>query len=159
VRGQATLFRIISIVEAYAVQELVVRFEPHAPSPRSGILDDVYVAAEDRAIGSWPGLRDHYRRWFDIRFTTFPSARRVQAMIDARHAIAHGVGELTRRQARKNQDQLVRELRTIGVGVVGQRIQVSKDSVSRCVQVAITFVLWLDEALSAYDLGAPSGPA
>lgn len=153
IRRQATLVRITSIVEAFAAAQLVLRFEPHAPPPREAILDDVYVRAEDNAISSWPKMVEHYGRWFGIKVTPgkCPPWRRVEAMTNARNAVAHGLGELTRRMARKNIHELGLDLATIGLTMAGNAIVISEDSLRLVAAAARDFIEWLDEELEGHD--------
>jgi len=159
VRRQATLVRLTSIVEAHVAEQLVQRFEPHAPPPREAILDDVYVRAEDNAIGSWPKMTDHYGRWFGIRMNqrTCPSWRRIEALTNARNAVAHGLGELTRRMARRDQEQLRRDFATLDIEMVGGAIVLSERTLRSAAAAGREFVGWLDEALTQYDAGVSVG--
>jgi hypothetical protein len=161
IRRQATLVRMASIVEAHVADELVQRFEPHAAPPRTAILDDVYVRAEDNAIGSWPKMVEHYGRWLDIKITQrrCPSWRRIEAMTNARNAVAHGLGELTRRMARKGKDQLQRDLATLGITIVGNAIDISEDSLRHTAAASREFIEWLDAELDVYDQMSPTGAA
>lgn len=148
-RTQSTLLRITSIIEAHVVRQLVQHVEPHIPAQRTAVLDDIYARAEDNAIGSWPGMIDAYKRWLGIRLTSYSDWKSIQAMIDARNAIVHGLGELTRRQARKDLKQLTKLLSAINVQVKGTRVEVSEESL-RCAAVeGRSFVIWLDVQLSA----------
>lgn len=161
VRRQAALFRMVSIVEAFAANGLVERFEPHAPPPRTAILEDVYARAENGAISSWPKMCEHYKQWFEIRITEkyCPSWRKVQAMTNARNVIAHGVGELTRRMSRRDPAKLRRDLATIDVSIVGTSLQVPESAVRASAYTGREFIEWLDVALAAYDLRAATvGP-
>lgn len=155
VRRQATMQRLVAIIEAFVADGLVSRSESHAPPPRSPILDDIYTRAEDAAIGSWPKLQEHYRRWFGIRLnqTACPTWRQIEAMINARNCIAHGVGALTRRMARKDTAQLRRDFSTIGVIMIGNTVQIPESAVRNSSLTGRAFILWLDQALSTYDAG------
>lgn len=151
------MVRITSIIEAHVAEQLVQRFEPQAPPPRTAILNDVYVRAEDNAIGSWPSLTDHYRRWFSIKMKSSPSWRRIEALTNARNAVAHGLGELTRRMARKDKTQLRRDLATLDVGMSGTAIVLSEKSLQSAAAAGREFIEWLDEELEQYDIKASVG--
>src|SRR5262245_18192708 len=152
VRRQAAVMRIASVVEAYVAGELVSRIEPHAPKPRSSILDDIYTRAEDSALASWPTLQEHYTRWLEIKIGTSPSWRRIEATTNVRNAIAHGLGELTRRMARKNLSQLQKDFATIDVQIVGSALVLSEEALWRSAFAAREFISWLDGELANYDL-------
>jgi hypothetical protein len=150
-RCQSTLFRLTSIVESHVVGQLVVRSEIHAPEPRTPILDDIYVHAEDRAIGSWSQLEISYKQWLGIRLSGSPDWTHIQALNNARNAVAHGVGNLTRRQARKNSNQLKQSLQQVGVSVDGNRIVISDSAIMYAARTSRAFIYWLDERLVEYD--------
>jgi hypothetical protein len=147
VRAQSAIVRIVSIVESFAVHQLVAHIEPHFPAPRSDIVDDVYVEAEDRAIGTWPNIQTAYKRWLQISFTAAGNWAQMTSMHDARNAIAHGLGGLTRRQARKNIADLVQGLRAIDIDVHGTQLILSNRSVRAATVNGRDFVTWLDAEL------------
>jgi hypothetical protein len=160
-RRQATLLRSVSIVEAFVSAELVRRFEPHAPPPRTEILDDVYTRAENDAIGSWPRMVERYKRWFNIRLTrtACPHWRQLEAAKDARNVIAHGLGELTRRQARKDQEELAKDFATVNISIVGNTLDIPEYAVRSVTFVCRDFIVWLDAELSRYDANCTVAPA
>ena len=147
-RSQSTLLRLTSITEAHVAGQLVQRVEPHFPTPRTAIIDDIYVDAEDKAIGSWPAMIGAYKRWFGINLKSYDNWNSIQAMLDARNAVAHGVGELTRRQARKDLTQLGRLLAEIDISVDGTRLEVPDEAIRSASSAARRFVVWLDDQLS-----------
>lgn len=154
IRRQASLVRITSIIEAHAADQLVRRLEPHAPPPRKAILDDLYVRAEDNAIGSWPKMMEHYSRWFSINMKKCPAWRQIEALTNARNAVAHGLGELTRRMARKDATQLRRDFATVDVSMAGSAIMLSEKSLHSAAIAGREFIEWLDEELDLYDTKA-----
>lgn len=155
VRRQATYFRLVSLMEAFVTQELVTRFEAQVPPPRSDVIEAIYTKAEDAAIASWSAMTDHYRDWLGIRINqeTCRSWRDVQTMTNVRNAISHGVGDLTRRMARKDLAQLEQGFRQIEVEIEGRSIRVSDAAVRLAAMSGRSFVEWLDEQLMVYDEG------
>lgn len=153
IRRQATLVRITSIIESYVTEQLVQRFELHAPPPLPDILKDVYVRAENDAIASWPRMTEHYKRWFKIKISrqTCPAWGRVEALTDARNAVSHGLGELTRRMARSNLDQLRQDLATIDVAMAGNALELTESSLRQAASAGREFIEWLDDELERYD--------
>ena len=151
VRRQATLLRLMSIVEAFTAESLVTRLESDVPPPRSAIVEDVYTTAEDNAIASWPNMKKHFGQWFGIKLShsTCPSLRRVEAMTNARNAVAHGLGDLTRRMARKDLGQLKLDFATIDISIAGNSVQISEQALRSSATAAREFVEWLDGQLAA----------
>ncbi len=153
VRRQATLLRMSSIVEAFTARSLVQRLEGHVPPPRSSVLNDIYVKAEDNATGSWPKMTEHYARWFKIRISqkTCPSWPRIEAMTHARNAVAHGLGEITPRLAKMEATKLAGALATIDVGLTATSVVITERSLHSCELAGSDFITWLDAQLQAYD--------
>ena len=153
VRRQATLVRIASVVESFVTNELVLRLEPEAPPPRTMIMEHIYSKAEDDAIGSWPNMEDRYRRWFGIRptQTSCPGWREFEAVKDARNAIAHGLGAVTRRLARRDLPQIKREWAAIDIHVVGNAVVLSELSLKESAQAARDVIGWFGRELVSYD--------
>jgi hypothetical protein len=157
-RTQSTLIRLVSILEAHVTNQLVKRLEPHAPPPRSPVLDDIYITAEDKAIGSWPAIINAYQAWFGVKPKSCADWNKIQAMLDARNAIAHGMGELTRRQTRKDLKPLISSFSLIGINVIGTRLDVSEVAIRKAAFAAKSFVGCLDALLSTYDAAGTSVP-
>jgi hypothetical protein len=147
IRAQSSLMRLASIVEAHTVHELVKYLEPQVPKPMSSVLEDIYASAEDRAIGSWPSIIDAYKRWPSVKIDKWDEWKKMIAIQDARNAIAHGVGELTRRQARKNQATLTASLKLIGIAVNGIQLEFSDSAIREVANVSRRFVSWLDDQM------------
>lgn len=148
-RTQSTLLRLVSIVEAHVASQLVQRLEPDVPTPRTAFLNDIYLNAEDRAIGSLPAMAAAYKQWLSVQFSNCTDWRSIEAMNTVRNAIAHGVGELTRRQARRNLSELISLFAVIGVKIDGTRLQVSDSAIRSAASAGRRFVIWLDEQLSS----------
>ena len=147
-RTQSALLRLTSIVESHVVNQLVQRVEPHFPIPRTVIVDDIYLDAEDKAISSWPAMATAYKKWLGINLKSCPHWESIQAMLDARNAVAHGVGELTRRQARKDLAQLRRLFSRIDINIDGTLLKISDKAISSASLAGRHFIEWLDNELS-----------
>lgn len=150
IRRQASLVRLVSMVEAFTTASLITRVEPHAPPPRTEILESIYSNAENDAVSSWSALQVSYKRWLGIRFNAFGSWKRVQATHDARNAIAHGLGDLTRRMVRSRSDPR-HSLKLIDIAVIGIRIEIKESSLLAVADAGREFIEDLDAQLVAYD--------
>ncbi len=153
VRAQGAVFRMTSIVEAFVVEHLIRRTEAHFPQPRTSIVEDIYCGAEDKALGTWSSMKESYNKWLNIKFGDSEQIwARMKALTDARNAIAHGVGELTRRQARANLQELVARLSTVEIAVDSSGTLVLADrSVAVASVTGRDFVYWLDRKLQEHD--------
>jgi hypothetical protein len=155
--AQGTLLRLVSIAEAFTATQLVLRIEPHAPPPRTPILEDIYSYAEDRAIGNWYEMERRYSTWLRISLKKRSGWSDLKILRDARNAVAHGVGELTRRQARKSRDQLLSSLNQLGMMVVrGTTLYIGEDTLKRAAEVCRDYVFDLDQELLRYDSYHPN---
>jgi hypothetical protein len=150
-RAQSTLLRLVSILEAHIADQLVELIESHAPPPRTTVLQKIYVDAEEKALANWASMTSTYKELFSIKFSENPEWTKLLALIDARHAVAHGLGAFTRRQTRKNLPQLITSLETIGLKVDETRIEISEDALQANCLRAWRFLLWLDDQLRSYD--------
>lgn len=153
IRRHAAMVRMVSIVETFMANGLVARLEAQIPAPRAEILEDVYTRAEDAAISSWPKLTDHYQLWLHVPISqrSCPAWRQIEAMVNVRNAIAHGLGELTRRMARKDIAALGRDFATIDVEIVGTALLMRESSLRKAAFAGREFVNWLDGELAEYD--------
>jgi len=79
-------------------------------------------------------------------------------MNDLRNAIAHGLGNLTPRLARRDRSTLAADLATIDVVVTANRMVVSEEAVEACGNASREFVEWLALELQDYDLRDPLTP-
>jgi hypothetical protein len=148
VRAQATLVRLVSIAEAFVATQLASRLEGELPGPRKRLVESIFVNAEDRALATWPNLKEHYQNWIGIKFSdSSPLWLQLDAFINGRNAIMHGLGELTRRQARKNLPQLETNLRSVGLIVHGGRITIPTNALQTASRVCRDFIHWLDTEL------------
>jgi hypothetical protein len=157
VRAQAALFRVTSIIEAFAVEEIVLRVEPNFPAPRNVVVESVYVDAENKALATWSSIQEHYKQWLQITFSQSDGRwNNVKSLVEARNAIAHGVGELTRRQSRsRSLANTVRDLGVLGISVgANGSLYIAADAVGRASRIAREFIHWLDDQLQKYDAGA-----
>lgn len=148
IRAQSTLLRMVSITESFASEQLVEHLEDLLPSERTDFLQDLYLREEDQAIGTWRNMQDRYRKWFKINISGYENWDSLNAAINARNSIAHGLGELTRRQKRDKQRQnLERDLARIGITLSDGRLRLSDRALAESLVVFVEFVIWLDEEL------------
>lgn len=151
VRVEDALSRLVSIAEEFSVALLVELTEARLPTDaRVATLWERYVEREtdtwEQRFGSWASLHQ-------IVFTSFPKYSPLRGFIEARNAIMHGLGTLTRKQL-KNPQKAIGRLNAARVGVVSNRLILTQDHVTECAGVMRELIRWLDhEASSA--LGSP----
>lgn len=103
VRRQSVLVRTVSILESYVHGQLVARLGPLAPAPRSALVESLYGDFEDKGVASWPQTADYFKKHVhqSVTIKSHISWERVDAVIEARNAVVHGLGRFTARQARR----------------------------------------------------------
>lgn len=136
---QLTLLRLVSIVEEFCADQLhelgEADMQPHASRSRQIIWDRTSADV----TGSWHKIRGAFKDWYSIT----PSWEGVEDLIEARNAIAHGLGRLTRRQRRVEQSTLAK-LQRAKISVEGDRIVLAEVDLATAAQTCRTLIYELD---------------
>ena len=120
IQCQSTLVRLLSITESFASELLLREVDKVTARARSAAVDSMWDEAAVRGTNSWKEQQDAYRDWLGVteKWTA------VERLAEARNAVAHGLGTLTRRQLRK--EASVRDkLKKAGIPLTGIRIVLS----------------------------------
>jgi hypothetical protein len=112
---QATLLRIISVTESFCAERLLNEVEPVVDPSRHKSVSAIWERAAIGATNSWSDQKLALRDWLGIRLET-SDWRPVEQLVEARNAIAHGLGTLTRRQLR-NQEAVRLALADAGIAL------------------------------------------
>jgi hypothetical protein len=111
-------------------------------------LLDLAPTINEAEVGTWPGRNNSWRNLFQIHIedpTAFPEWPRVRGFVEARNAIQHGLGTLTRRQLQPaRRAETFSALAVAGINLSGNRVVVSEESVTDCYQSCSDFVVNLD---------------
>ena len=94
VQRQATFIRLISITESFCAVRLTEYVENVVDITAHSISSLIWETAAIDATGSWSRQKDAYKKWLGLS----PNWKNVEGFIEARNAVAHGLGTLTRRQ-------------------------------------------------------------
>jgi hypothetical protein len=151
-RYSLVLPHIVAIAEEFSRALLLVCSDPlvEAGAP---LVKDLWKEGQKKAEGAWEQHRNAWRAWFGVDFNDCVAWQPVRAFSEARNAIMHGLGRLTRRQLSDDGGRAIAELcQQVGIRVRGGRIQVGEASVRECAQRCKEFILWLDE------VAGPSNP-
>jgi len=154
VRRENVLVRSLSIMESYVHAELVNRLAPLAPNPRSALVESLYAQFEERGTMSWDETANYFKKHIhsSIKIKTSPDWDQVNAVIEARNAIVHGLGRFTNRQTRRDVPKVVGgHLTNLGFDVAtdGSRVLVTAAALEGTVMLLRTYLEWLDAALAA----------
>ncbi len=123
IQCQSTLVRLLSITEAFAA-ELLLR-ETNVIAGRAGSTVVVTIAdnAGMRATNTWTDQRTAYQKWFGISKAAV-DWKVIETLADARNAVAHGLGTLTRRQ-KPDEASIRKALAVLDIDLIGQKLVLS----------------------------------
>lgn len=143
---QATLVRLLSITESFTAQLLLREMDQLVARANSRSADVMWDQAGIRATGSWREQRDAYKKWFDINNSTVDWVPVAERLAEARNAVAHGLGALTRRQLR-NVAATERALKAVGIPLVNGRIVLSDATLASAATACRDLITQLDHAM------------
>ena len=140
---QGCFLRLISVVEAYLDIVSAALFRENAPTTHD-LVRRLVESTERRASATWQDRREAFETYHHIRLGELARWSELDAGIEVRNAIAHGLGQLTPRQ---RNGTAARKISQIGVGLSDGRILVTDDSLRRCRDVCVDFIRSLDQAM------------
>lgn len=120
IQCQSTLVRLMSITESFAAQLLLREVDKAAARAASASIDSVWEDAAIKGTNSWREQKVAYKNWLGVD----TDWQAVEGLAEARNAVAHGLGTLTRRQLR-NKQSVRAKLKRAGISMVGIRIVLS----------------------------------
>lgn len=135
---------LVAVAEEFSRRLLVGITEPQVPQDRQ-VLKLLWARAEDQAEGSWPEHLKAWKEWHRVPLAEEGIYQDLRPFVDARNAIMHGAGELTRKQRRGNQEASLRGAwKNIGIDLLGTRLIVHDKAVTKCADACKAFVKNLD---------------
>lgn len=153
VRRENVLVRSVSIMESFVHAELVSRLSPLVPNPRSALVEALYAQFEERGTMSWEETANYFKKHIhsSIKIKSSPDWDQVNAVIEARNAVVHGLGTFTSRQTRRNVPKTVTtHLVKLGfdVSAHGSRVLVTASALENTVMLLRSYLEWLDGELA-----------
>ena len=140
--AQSTILALVSIAEEFCVSRLVELTEER--SPRDPIVELLWATELERSADTWPQRDALLVRYFGIAAKDFPGHAALLGFVDARNAIAHGLGKLTRKQVQKR-PKISAHLAQAGISLARDVLLLEQGNVERCAAVMKDYVRWLDE--------------
>jgi len=131
---------MISIVEAFVDTLLAALFRENAPMTHD-LVRRLVETTELRASITWDERRAAFEGFHGVRLGQLDRWSELDAGIEVRNAIAHGLGRLTPRQQEK---ALAGKLSQVGVSVRDGAVIISSESLLRCRDVSVAFIASLD---------------
>jgi hypothetical protein len=141
-RRQATLVRLLSITESFAADLLSREIDKAANQASHPSISKIADDAVNQAIGTWAGQKKSYKEWLGIS----ESWTKVEQLTEARNAVAHGLGKLTRRQLR-NESGTTSQLRAVGIAVNNQAILLTEENLQSAALICRDFIERIDLAV------------
>lgn len=136
---------MISVAEGFFATTLQTRVES-AFTVTSRLMKDAESVAVRTMDSSWDDRMKHAKRWFGIDRAGKAHVTDMLAFVEARNAVAHGVGRLTRRQLAGDEGKrVIADLNSVGVSVVSGLLLIDHLAVERCARSCRSAVIWLDD--------------
>jgi hypothetical protein len=150
-RVEDALARFMSIADEFTFGLLIEVTETRLPhDPRVAVLWERYV---DRETDSWEQRFASWEQLHQVSVTEFPRYSALLGFIEARNAVVHGLGFLTRKQLKKTQRSLGR-LKSAQIDVVANQLSLTVDDATKCASVVADFIAWLDSSAARLLLRA-----
>jgi len=146
---QSALIRLASITESFCAEALVAAAESLSQPGLNPTMQIIWNDAVISATRTWHDQKKSYDTWLQVKV----SWETIDAIADARNAVAHGLGSLTRQQLR-NETAVQARLKKLGVSVIGRNVELSDSSLYGLGARCRDFIVGLDAALQA-RLSAP----
>jgi hypothetical protein len=139
---------ITSVVEQFAVLASRRRLRRTlGDSPR--LVADALAEFERRVESKWDERTQGWRRWFGIDYRLSPDFVALLAFVEARNAIVHGAGRLTRLQLSSDRGVAVTaKLKAVGLEFSDGQLIVAPAAVERAAHSARNAIYWIDNQLA-----------
>ena len=150
-RIEDALSRLLAIAEEFTFGLLVELTERQLPS--DALVATLWEEHVNRETDTWEQRLGAWNRLHEVAIASeFPRHEPLQGFIQARNAIVHGLGVLTRKQTNtpKRRNRTISRLGAADIFVTtGDRLVLSVDHVAACASVIRSFIEWLDGAAAA----------
>jgi hypothetical protein len=151
-RHSMALPHIVAIAEEFS-RALLVACSESLLDPSSPFIRDLWKDGQKRAEGTWDQHRKAWSSWHGIQLSSCAAWPAVDAFTEARNAIMHGLGRLTRRQLSNDGGKAVAmKCQSVGMAVSGGQLHVGEAAVRQCAHECREFILWLDATASSLGL-------
>lgn len=141
-----TVVHLISIIEAFVRDTLMARAEVEIDADHR-MQAALWKKASPEADGGWDRQADAFKQWLGIPMKNEQSYKDVRAFVEARNAIVHGLGELTKKQLGQDDGVEVRRaLASVGIAVNTRRLALPPTTPQRVARSSLTLVEWLDRS-------------
>lgn len=151
-RHSLVLPHITAIAEDYS-RRLLIECSERVLDLSVDLMEDLWKTGLRRAEGSWETHSAAWAKWFGIDLRTWVDYPSLLAFVQARNAIIHGLGDLTRRQIGDDGGRRVKaQLASVGIATAGRTIILTTNAVRNSALTSRAFIEWLDLAVQARRL-------
>lgn len=140
-RQESAFFRIVSITESYLDALSIHRFTQSVDlsvTTLSRLVEDVEISS----TGTWRSREEAFKLHHQLQLSKCARWKELQAGIQVRNCLAHGLGRLTARQ-RRNSD-LTKQVALLDVTIGGGRMHFGLDTLSKVTAACREFVCDVD---------------
>ncbi|BEL04983.1 hypothetical protein Q0Z83_031740 [Actinoplanes sichuanensis] len=141
-RCQATLIRLLSITEAFTADLLAREADRAVALSQNTAAARIAEDAVIRATSGWLDQEKAYKDWLGVR----EDWNAVVRLAEARNAVAHGLGKLTKRQLRTEQ-RVKDRLQAAGISLNNGRIVLSDTNLAAATSACRDFIERVDRAV------------
>ncbi|MFC8503806.1 hypothetical protein ACFUC1_15725 [Pedococcus sp. NPDC057267] len=141
VQRQATLLRLVSITESFCADRLIDHTEQAINPAADPVRTKVWEQAAIDATKTWEAQREAFKKWHSITPDWLP----LEGLSEARNAVAHGLGSLTRRQRRGRSATMTKINRT-GISVVNDRLLLEERDLTAAAKACREIIRQIDAA-------------
>ncbi len=143
-RCQATLVRLLSITEAFSAELLSREVNRSVAVAANATAVKIAEDAVIRGTAGWSDQRRSFKDWLGVD----EDWKAVERLAEARNAVAHGLGKLTRHQMRREQS-VKDKLKAAGIHVDNNRVMLSDSNLAAAASTCRDFIERLDLAVQA----------
>lgn len=139
---------MVAIAEGFFVETLRTSVES-AFSVQTQLMQDAEAFAVKQIESTWPERLKRLKQWFGINHLAADDdpVAKLLIFVDARNAIAHGLGALTSRQLSNDGGKsTIKSLRSVGIELTDGVLFIDPLAVERCAMNCRKSILWLDLA-------------
>ena len=140
-QAQDAILRLVAIAEEFSIGRFVDVIEALLPADQ--LVSALWDAELDRSSDTWGRRNTLWKRYRSVDISAFALRDPLEGFIEARNSIAHGLGDLTRKQLRRRASA-IEKLRRANVGVQGTGVVIADTDVEHCARVVNAYIAWLD---------------
>lgn len=143
VRFESTYLRLIGIVEAY-IDSMCSNLFRRQLVDEAPMLRALITAAEAQASTNWKERKSAFSDYHGVSLGSCARWSELDAGIDIRNAIAHGLGTLTKRQRNRKSRE---KMKSVGAVIVDDRLMLSDKALKKCLVFTTEFVKSVDSKI------------